>query len=387
MRKISLLIFSCVLLSMMAGCGKDNPKGESFTSDERLAGETVTAGEPSSTHSKLFVLNEGAMGQNNASLDFLRFRDGKYVKNSFSLMNPDIAARLGDTGNDIAINGDEAWIIMNGSNLVEVISARNETHVATIEVPSPRNIAFHDGFAYVSSYAGAYYGGPDKTGAVYRVDTKAKRVTGKVEVGRQPEGLAVSGEKLYVANSGGFSSQGYEKSLSVIDLASFTVSGSVEMPTLVNLKDVVSDHDGNLWVSGMGDYYSVHSGIAKVNTGNGEVTEIPGARRATNICVSGNTVMVVGAENEWDYNASVKEYCLYSVDTKSLGVSKRSLAGTPLADIKTAYSILVNPDSGDIYVGDARDYISPGTLWCFSKDLSLKWKAVTGLTPGHLTLY
>lgn len=387
MRKKSLLIFSCVLLSVMAGCDKDNPNGESFTSDEKLAGETVTAGEPSSAHSKLFVLNEGAMGQNNASLDFLRFRDGKYVKNSFSLMNPDMTAGLGDIGNDIAINGDEAWIIMNGSNLVEVISADNETHVAAIEVPSPRSITFHDGFAYVSSYAGAYYGGPDKTGAVYKIDTKARTVAGKVEVGRQPEGLAVSGEKLYVANSGGYSSQGYEKSLSVIDLASFTVSGSVEMPTLVNLKDVATDPDGNLWVSGMGDYYSVHSGIAKVNTGNGEVTEIPEVRRATNICVSGNTVMVVGAENEWDYKAPAKEYYLYCVDTKSLSVSKRSLAGTPFADIKTAYSILANPDNDDIYVCDAGDYISPGTLWCFSKDLSLKWKTVTGLIPGHLTLY
>ena len=101
MKKQTLLIFSCVLALVVLGCDKDETS--SFTSeDETLAGETVTAGDKDARYVKLFVLNEGSYGQNNSTLDFFRYSDGKYVRNSFSQMNPTISAGLGDVGNDIA---------------------------------------------------------------------------------------------------------------------------------------------------------------------------------------------------------------------------------------------------------------------------------------------
>ena len=93
---------------------------------------------------------------------------------------------------------------------------------------------------------------------VYRIDRKTRQLDGSVEVGYQPEGMAVYDGKLYVANSGGISSQlppayAYDNTLSIIDTKSFTLYSTVEVE--VNLKNVYSD--------GKGAIYSLISALAK----------------------------------------------------------------------------------------------------------------------------
>ena len=102
MKKAGLLLLSGALV--FAACQKDPVPSK----DSTLDGTAVDVSSLSTSAQKLFVLNEGGLGSNNASLDFLRFQDGKYVTGSFKKMNPEIGAGLGDVGNDIAIHGDEA---------------------------------------------------------------------------------------------------------------------------------------------------------------------------------------------------------------------------------------------------------------------------------------
>ena len=169
MKKHALLIISCLLSLAVTGCFKDNgDEPVVITSeDDVLAGEVVTVGEESlQSFYKLFVLNEGNFNKNEASLDFFRFTDGKYVRNAFSQMNPTLTGGLGSVANDFQLFYNTAWITVNQSNLVEVIHAKNEKHVTSFEIPSPREIAFDGAFAYVTSYAGAYYGGEDRLGAL-----------------------------------------------------------------------------------------------------------------------------------------------------------------------------------------------------------------------------
>ena len=56
--------------------------------DATLDGVTVDVSDISTSAQKIFVLNEGGMGSNNATLDFLRFEDGKYISGAFKKMNP-----------------------------------------------------------------------------------------------------------------------------------------------------------------------------------------------------------------------------------------------------------------------------------------------------------
>lgn len=52
-------------------------------------------------------------------------------------------------------------------------------------------------------------------------------------------------------------------------------------------------------------------------------------------------------------------------------------------NIVIPYAITVNPINGDIFLADAKDYVSSGELFCFTKFGDLKWKVSTGDIPGH----
>ena len=389
--KKAFLLLLCGAFAFCA-CQKDPVPSK----DSTLDGQAVDVSFISTSAQKLFVLNEGAMGTNNSTLDFLRFEDGKYIMNAFLKMNlslEGLGGHLGDVGNDIAIHGKEAWIVVNNSGIVEVISAEDEVEIAAITVPTPRNIAFDDQYAYVTSWAGAYATGSyddnfnytitdykNPKGQVYRINLKTKKVEGSVEVGYQPEGIAYYNGKLYVANSGGISSQlpplySYDNTVSIINASSFTVENTVKVQ--VNLKNVYSDGKGNIYVTSLGNYWDVHSGLYMLTASSpATVKNISDYVSVSALC--GDTVYCIGTEDEFDWGSPHE----YSAWTVTAGVKKAlslNLAGV------TPYGLGVL-DADTFFVGDAGDYFNPGMLSCYYKGNKM-WSTITGVCPGHFVLY
>ena len=68
-----------------------------------------------------FLLNEGNMGSNKASLDYYDYETGVYTRNIYGERNPNEVKDLGDVGNDIKIYGGKLWAVINVSNYVEVM--------------------------------------------------------------------------------------------------------------------------------------------------------------------------------------------------------------------------------------------------------------------------
>ena len=164
----------------------------------------------------MYLLNEGNMGSNKATLDFLDL-SGKdstvhYYRNIYSERNPSTVMSLGDVGNDCQIYGSRLWLVINCSNKVEVARAADAVRIGKVNIPNCRYVAFKDGFAYVSSYVGSVYGvgsqesGDSRSplGSVFKVDTLTLQKTDSVSVGYQPEEMDILGNRLYVANSGGY---------------------------------------------------------------------------------------------------------------------------------------------------------------------------------------
>jgi hypothetical protein len=52
-------------------------------------------------------------------------------------------------------------------------------------------------------------------------------------------------------------------------------------------------------------------------------------------------------------------------------------------EIVIPYAVAVNPITKDIYVTDAKDYVSPGRLFCFDRYGVKKWDVRTGDIPAH----
>ncbi len=386
MKKCALLVFSMVVLAVAAGC----QKSETTSRDADLAGVNVAVGEKG-LFAKLFVLNEGNFQKNNSTLDFFRFSDGNYVSDAFGSMNPAVVQGIGDTGNDLALNEGKLWLVMNGSGYVHVLDAFDETLIASIAVPDPRYIAFDKSYAYVSSYAGAIYGGDEVKGKVYRISLSTYKVDGEVEVGCQPEGVAVSGNKLYVANSGGYNYI-HENTVSVIDLASFKVSSSVT--TASNLHYMASDGQGAVYVSSYGEStwsqdadgnwiqsMSEPMGLYKISgASSSQVKDVHVS--CMTMCSDGYIYAIGNAEELTGGYSNM----LYKVSVKDGSVTSKAISGTDAAKVGNPYGICVAPGTGDIYIADA-DYTGPGKVWCFTKDLKEKWSAVAGMLPAHMVLY
>ena len=390
MKKAALLLLCGALV--FCACQKDNGK-DTPSKDAELTGEKVDISSISTSFTKVFVLNEGGMGSNNASLDFLRKSDASYVTGTFKKMNPEVAGGLGDVSNDVAVNGDQLWIIVNNSGIVEVVSAKDETEIAAIQVPTPRNIAFDDKYAYVTSWAGAYAtytynadlgystitDSKNPKGQLYRIDLKTLKVDKQVEVGYQPEGVACYGGKIYVANSGGISSQlppnySYDNTVSIIDAASFTVSATVQ--AVINMKYAFADGKGLVYLSTFGDYYSVHSGLYALNTADNKVTKM--GDFASVAAFKDGTVYCIGNENEFDYTAAAK-WKTWKCSNGSTGAWNPGLEGA------TPYGICVL-DADNVLIGDAGDYFNPGTVSLYSKGAKA-WSVTAGVCPGHFAIY
>ncbi len=320
-----------------------------------------------------YVLNEGGYGLTNSSLDFYNSTSDSYTAGIFASANPSADAAW-SVGNDLKTFGSRVYAVLNGSGKVVAVSAADAKLVGEVAIEQPRSVAGKDGYIYVSSYAstdGAF--GP---GSVAKVDTLTLRVVDRIDVGYEPEDLAVKGNKLYVANSGGYHSYSGH-TVTVIDLNSFTVSKEIDV-TGVNLHHLALTADGNLLVSARGNYYDKASALYVVNTTTDALTRTI-EQPVSDIAVYGNTAYAYAQTYDANWNAT---YSCFTIDLDSWTVGGSFIQDA--TQIATPYELAVNPNTGEIVMCDAGDYTTAGSVLYFNADGSLKWKHSAGVIPGHV---
>ncbi|MDR2042497.1 MAG: YncE family protein [Tannerella sp.] len=331
-----------------------------------------------------YLLNEGNMGSNKSTLDYYDYETGVYRRNIYAEANPSVPKELGDVGNDIGIYGSKLYAVINCSNKVEVMEAASARRLGQIDIPNCRYLCFHGGYAYVTSYAGPVELNPDyrQRGYVARVDTATLQVVDRCLTGFQPDEAAAVGNKLYVANSGGYMFPNYESTVSVIDLATFTETKRIEVAR--NLHRLCADRHGNLWVSSRGDYYTQSSRLYRVDTGRDVLVDSLDIA-VSNFYPDGDSLYLYSVEWSYVSMSNVTTYGIVDMARREI-VSRNFISDGTERLIKTPYGILVHPQTKDIYVTDAGNYVSPGTLYCFDKYGKLKWNVRTGDIPAHFVL-
>lgn len=363
----------CAFLLALAGCRKDIP----FIHYEE---ENLSDGQQKTSVKGFFLLNEGNMGNNKATLDFFSYETGKYMRNIYPSRNPEIVKELGDVGNDLAIYGSKLYAVINCSHYVEVMDVHTAKHIGSIDLLNGRYIVFHEGKAYISSYAGPVQIDPNaRPGKVVEVDTASLQITREVVVGYQPEEMVVVGRKLYVANSGGYRYPDYDTTVSVVDLETMEVIRTIDVA--INLHRMALDRYGRIYVSSRGDYYNVGADVYVIDSRTDEVIGNLGVA-ASEMCLSGDSIYMTGVEWSYVTNRNTISYTLYDVAREEI-VSHNFIADGTDRQIQIPYGIAVNPDTKDILVCDAKDYVTPGTLFCFDAEGYLKWKVTTGDIPAH----
>ena len=336
----------------------------------------------------MYLLNEGNMGSNKSSLDYLDLSDSTahYYRNIYSQRNPSTVMSLGDVGNDCKIYGSRLWLVINCSNKVEVARADSAIRIGKVNIPNCRYVTFNDRYAYVSSYVGTVYASSNSPlGSVYKVDTLTLQKVDSCSVGYQPEEMAIIGNQLYVANSGGYqgmTGQGYESTVSVIDMATMQETSKVEVaPNLHHLK---ADKYNQLWVTARGDYMSEASSIWWLAPDENGQMKVGGHidQAVSDLCIVGDSLYFYGSQ--WS-EVSMSNTITYGIiNVKTHQVVSTCLSSAPeISKIRMPYGIIVNPVHRDFYLMDAKNYVSSGELLHFLPDGTFDWKVSTGDIPAH----
>ncbi len=381
-RYYTLILFVAILLS----CRHEIIV---VTSDDHEVGDTLKG-----LHG-FYLLNEGNLGSNKASLDYYDYETGVYTTDIYALRNPSVVKELGDVGNDLKIYGNRLYAVINASNKIEVMTADSGKRIGQIDIPNCRCLTFDGQYGYVTSYAGPIMIGEThaQIGYVLKFDTATLQPVDTCHVGFQPEGIAVishasehasgtNSGRLYVANSGGYMAPVYDSTLSVIDINSFQEIKRLKVD--VNMQHVTADHYGQLWVNSLGDYYDKPSRLYCIDNGTEKITTLPFA--VGNFCINGDSLYFYSVEWSYVNMANTISFGIVNIKTHQL-VSQQFITDGTEADIEVPYGICVNPITKDIYITDAKTYVIPGVLHCYTPDGVRKWSIRTGDIPGHFAIY
>lgn len=377
MMYIRILSFLVFTLLCIIGCRED--EYITYMTDEDTGITTAGSGEIIG----MYLLNEGNMGSNKCTLDYLDLSGEQstihYYRNIYAHHNPQQVLELGDVGNDIQIYGDQLWMVINCSNKVEVCRAADASHLGKVEIPNCRYVTFDQGFAYVSSYAGPVELGTHcPLGRVYKVDTLSLQKVDSVTVGFQPEEIAIIDHHLYVANSGGYRIGSYDNRVSVIDLDKMSVVQEIEL--VPNLHRMAADRYGQVWVSSRGNYLGQPSTLCWIDTRQGITGQIDVP--VSEMCLAGDSLYYIGASFSYLTGKN-------SIDMGIIDVRTRQVIQTDMFDddaiqsIQLPYGIIVNPEQRDFYLMDAKNYVSSGELLHFLPDGTFEWRVWTGDIPSR----
>lgn len=374
-----ILILLLASITLITSCRNGAPR-------QRISHQDFVNVDEIEAFEGLYLLNEGNMGSNRASLGYVDFKSRKYISNVYVSANPTVIKELGDVGNDIAIYKGRMYMIINVSNKLEVCDAYTAKRIGMVEIPNCRYIAFDGDYAYVTSYAGPVSLNPDDSqiGFVAKVDLNTLEVVDRCLVGYQPDGIAITNGHIYVANSGGYLGLSnvtkYERTVSVIDIKTFKEIKRIDVA--YNLNHIQVDKRGNLWVSSRGDYKTTESRIFFIDTQKEIVTDTIKKKVADYVIVGDTLYATIGR----GYGINTAQYPeSYMVNTLTHKILKKPLIKPDIMhNIQTPYGIAVNPINKDIYITDVGSYASSGILYCFDKNGNKKWTRKAGQIPAHM---
>lgn len=359
MKKTNIVLLAIASLTLLFSCKKDN------------SGPNEGGPDPLETLNTygVYVLNEGNFGQNNTMLTYYDLTSQIATTDFYEKVNGN---GLGDTGNDMIVYGGKMYIAMNVSNYVEIADARTGRNIDKIKLLNefdaprgPRHLAFDGSNVFVSC----------QDGTVQVIDTSSLQIVHSIRVGSSPEGMAVSRNQLFVANSGGFNFPDYDSTLSVVDLKTFQEVKKITVG--LNPVTMASDDKGNVYVGFVGNYGNVPGGITKVNASNGTVTaksDIAGGKMQY---YSDALYVVAGPFGQQKVQV---------LDPSNLSLKSANFITDGTA-IESPYALNIDGTNGDVYIGDQIDYVSPGVVYCFDKTGKKKFSfsVKPGTNPNTVT--
>ena len=296
----------------------------------------------------ILVLNEGNFGTPNASVSYIA-NDFTAVNNIFGLENND--KKMGDVAQSISFSDDKAFIVLNNSNVVEVVNRYTFKSIATISgnLKGPRYSVVLNGKLYVTN---------NKTLSVFDAKTFAYIQT--IAIGKTAEKIVTANGKLYVMN-GAF---GSGNAVTVINPSSNNAMSTITVENGVNS---IEEKNGSVYVlCGNAD----KTKLFKINTVTDVATSIESTtlKKALNMDIDGDKI-----------------YYTKGTGVYAMALNATSFSETPLFSVadnnfSTFYGF--NVIDGKIYSADANGFTGAGIVKIYSATGSELKTVTVGMGPN-----
>ena len=269
---------------------------------------------------------------------------------------------LGNIVQSLYVIGSKAYIIINNAGKMVIVDARDFVNQKSIETFNlPRYITeVNDSKLYISQW-----GIDGSSGSLIIFNTILQEITGEITLRNGPEQMLVYENKVYVANSGGFSR---DSIVHVID----TNLDIWEKDIIVgdNPVSLVKDQNNQIWIlcRGYTDWNepgnSTSGKLVKMN--NDELVsifEVPNG--AENLCINpdGNTLYFTGDGKIFKHEIGDSQFDGNFIVEASF------------------YGLNMDPSSGLLYAADAKDFNSKGQVFIFSEAGEELGAFETGIIP------
>lgn len=351
MKKTRFIIILASLLICFTSCFKDE-KGEEV--------------KPYNKNDKgLYVLCEGTGADNNSALSYYNITDSSSVIDYFK-------EGLGKNANDMIKVGEELYIAVTESACVWVLDKNTGNRIARIEITDeignnrkPRRLTYYEGYIYVSCW----------DANVVKISKNTHTIEAVCSTqGRYPEGIAVANNKIYVANSGGMDWPNYDKTVSVIDVNTFSFEKKIEV---AENPQTLKAHKNKIYVLSTGNYL-VTPTLTVINNGEKE-NEI-------NLNIADfdfwEDRMYFFYTSPYADPKTNKDFNFSYLDINSLTASAQVLKQQTLEGMVMPYHI--NIIDNTIYISDAKNFTSSGEVFALDLQGNMQYKFPTLINPSKV---
>ena len=316
------------------------------------------------TSGGLFITNEGNFQYGNATLSFYNPETKQIENEIFYRAN---AMKLGDVAQSMTIRNGIGWVVVNNSHVIFAIDLNTFKEVGRItNLTSPRYIHFlSDEKAYVTQIW---------DNRIFIINPKRYQVTGYIEV---PNMTMESGSTEQIVQYGKYvyiNCWSYQNRILKIDTETDQIVA--ELTVGIQPTSLALDCNNKLWIVTDGGYEGSPYGY-----------ETPSLYRidAETFTIEKQFEFTFGDwPSEVQLNGTKDKIYWLNDDVWEMDVTANNLPAEPFLPYNGTlyYGLTICPNSGDVYIADAIDYVQQGMIYRYSKDKRLIDSFYVGIIPG-----
>jgi YVTN family beta-propeller protein len=350
MKTIQTLFTICVAVILFSSC-EETPDAPTSSVPNNLKG--------------VFICNEGAFGQGNGSISFLNSDSGTFSLDLYQAANN---LPLGDVVQSIALYDNRAFIAVNNSQKMEVVSLQNFKRLATINgLSSPRYFVGNGNKGFISDWI---------SNKVYVINLNNYQIIDTINAGSGPEEMLIVNNKLFVCNSGGF---GDDSTITVVDINSNSVITTITTP--INPSSIKLDKDGNIWALCKGSLGSdftptpddAAGALIQINTSNNVIEQqftFAYNSHPVKMQINKTKDELYFLDGEYGYAGEIKKLSIYTATQSPATIVSSSF-----------YGLGIDPTTNEIYAGRG-DFSGRAYVLRFTSNGTLIDSVLAGIAPN-----